>query len=152
VILTSSSDEKLARARTLGADETINYRTHPEWDREVLRLTHNRGADHIVEVGGAGTLPLSFKAITPGGRIYVIGVLAGKGQLIDPTPILAKAIHVDGVYVGSRAMYQRLIAALDTNHLHPILDRTFPLTQAREALTYMQSGNHFGKIVLDLKS
>ena len=152
VILTSSSDEKLARARTLGADEVINYRTTPDWDREVFKLTANRGVDHIVEVGGAGTLPLSFKAITPGGRIYVIGVLAGKGQLIDPTPILAKAIHVDGVYVGSRAMYQRMIAAIEANHLHPILDRTFPLTQAREALAHMQSGNHFGKIVLNLQA
>jgi NADPH:quinone reductase-like Zn-dependent oxidoreductase len=152
VILTSSSDEKLSRARDLGADEVINYRTTPDWDREVLRLTNNRGADHIVEVGGAGTLPLSFKAITPGGRIYLIGVLAGKGHLVDPTPILAKAIHVDGVYVGSRAMYQRMIAAIDTNHLHPVIDRTFPLTQAREALAHMQSGNHYGKIVLDLKS
>jgi NADPH:quinone reductase-like Zn-dependent oxidoreductase len=152
VILTSSSDEKLARARDLGADEVINYRTTPEWDREVLRLTNNRGADHIVEVGGAGTLPLSFKSVTPGGHIYLIGVLAGKGAAIDPTPILAKAIHVDGVYVGSRAMYHRMIAAIDTNHLHPVIDRTFPLTQAREALTHMQSGNHFGKIVLNLKS
>jgi NADPH:quinone reductase-like Zn-dependent oxidoreductase len=152
VILTSSSDEKLSRARDLGADEVINYRTTPDWDREVLRLTNNRGADHIVEVGGAGTLPLSFKSVTPGGRIYLIGVLAGKGAAIDPTPILAKATHVDGVYVGSRAMYQRMIAAIDTNRIHPIIDRTFPLTQAREALTHMQSANHYGKIVLDLKS
>ncbi|MGA7156888.1 MAG: NAD(P)-dependent alcohol dehydrogenase [Acidobacteriaceae bacterium] len=151
VIITSSSDEKLAHARTLGADETINYRTHPEWDREVFKLTNNRGVDHIVEVGGAGTLPLSFKAITPGGYIYVIGVLAGKGALIDPTPILAKAIHVEGVYVGSRAMYARLIAAIEANHIHPTIDRTFPITQAREALTHMQSGGHFGKIVLTLR-
>jgi NADPH:quinone reductase-like Zn-dependent oxidoreductase len=152
VIITSSSDKKLSRARTLGADAVINYRTAPDWDREVLRLTQNRGVDHIVEVGGAGTLPLSLKAVTPGGYIYVIGVLAGKGQLIDPTPILAKAIHVEGVYVGSRAMYARMISAIDANHLHPVIDSTFPLTQARQALTHMQSGSHFGKIVLDLKS
>jgi NADPH:quinone reductase-like Zn-dependent oxidoreductase len=152
VILTSSSDEKLARARTLGADETINYRTTPDWDREVFRLTANRGADHIVEVGGAGTLPLSLKAVTPGGHIYLIGVLSGKGQLIDPTPILAKAIHLEGVYVGSRAMFTRMDAAIDTNHLRPIIDSTFPLTQSREALAHMQSGNHYGKIVLNLKA
>jgi NADPH:quinone reductase-like Zn-dependent oxidoreductase len=152
VIITSSSDEKLSRARDLGADETINYRTTPDWDREVLRLTQNRGADHIVEVGGAGTLPLSLKAVSPGGYIYVIGVLAGKGQLIDPTPILAKAIHVEGVYVGSRAMYARMISAIDVNHLHPVIDSTFPLTQARQALTHMQSSSHFGKIILNLKS
>jgi len=152
VLITSSSDEKLARARKLGADETINYRTIPDWDREAFRLTANRGVDHIVEVGGAGTLPLSLKAVTPGGHIYVIGVLAGKGQLIDPTPILAKAINVQGVYVGSRAMFTRMNAAIDTNHLHPVIDSTFPLTQAREALTHMQSASHYGKIVLDLKS
>jgi NADPH:quinone reductase-like Zn-dependent oxidoreductase len=151
VILTSSSDEKLARARQLGADETINYRTTPDWEVEVFNLTHKRGADHIVEVGGAGTLPRSFKAITPGGHIYVIGVLAGKGEGIDPTPILAKAIHVEGVSVGSRAMYTRMIAAIEANHIHPIIDSTYPLTQTREALTHMQTGSHFGKIVLSLK-
>ena len=151
VILTSSSDEKLTRARDLGADETINYRTTPDWEVAVHNLTHNRGVDHIVEVGGAGTLPRSFKAITPGGRIYVIGVLTGKGATIDPTPILAKSIHLDGVYVGSRAMYTRLIAAIEANNIHPIIDRTFPLTQAREALAHMQSGSHFGKIVLNLR-
>jgi NADPH:quinone reductase-like Zn-dependent oxidoreductase len=151
VILTSSSDEKLSRARQLGADETINYRTTPDWETEVRRLTNKRGVNHIVEVGGAGTLPRSFKAITPGGHIYVIGVLAGKGEGIDPTPILAKAIHVDGVSVGSRAMYQRMNAALEANQIHPIIDRIFPLTQAREALTCLQSAHHFGKIVLSLK-
>ena len=152
VLITSSSDEKLARARTLGADETINYHATPEWDREVLRLTNNRGVDHIVEVGGAGTLPLSLKAVTPGGHIYVIGVLAGKGATIDPTPILAKAIQVQGVYVGSRAMFTRMNAAINTNQLHPVIDSTFPLTQAREALTHMQSASHYGKITLDLKA
>ena len=151
VILTSSSDEKLTRARELGADETINYRTTPDWETEVFRLTHNRGADHIVEVGGAGTLPRSFKAVTPGGRIYVIGVLAGKGEGVDPTPILARAIHVEGISVGSRAMHTRMIAALEANHIHPIIDRTFPLSEASQALSYLQSGNHFGKIVLSLR-
>lgn len=151
VILTSSSDEKLDRARELGADETINYRTTPGWETKVFNLTNKRGVDHIVEVGGAGTLPRSLKAITSGGRIYLIGVLAGKGQLIDPTPIVAKAIHLEGVYVGSRAMYARMIAAIEANHIHPIIDRAFPLTQAREALAYMQSGSHFGKIVLSLR-
>ena len=157
VIITSSSDEKLARARQLGADETINYRTFPEWDRQVMQLTGNRGVDHIVEVGGAGevggtgTLPLSFRAVTPGGHVYVIGVLSGKGASIDPTPLLAKAIHADGVYVGSRVMYARLITAFETNHIHPVIERTFPLSQAQEALAWMKSGSHFGKIVLSLR-
>jgi NADPH:quinone reductase-like Zn-dependent oxidoreductase len=151
VILTSSSDEKLARARTLGADDTINYRTTPDWDIEVFRLTNKRGVDHIVEVGGAGTLPRSLKAVTPGGHIYLIGVLSDPGAGVDVRPILAKSIHLDGVYVGSRGMYTRMIAALETNHIHPIIDRTFPLSQAHEALTHLQSGNHFGKIVLTLR-
>ncbi len=157
VIITSSSDEKLARARQLGADETINYRAFPEWDRQVMQLTGNRGVDHIVEVGGAGevggtgTLPLSFRAVAPGGRVYIIGVLSGKGGAIDPTPLLAKAIHAEGVYVGSRAMYARLITAFESNQIHPVIDRTFPFSQAREALAYMKSGSHFGKVVLSLR-
>jgi NADPH:quinone reductase-like Zn-dependent oxidoreductase len=152
VLLTSSSDEKLARGRTLGADETINYRTTPDWENEVLRLTHKRGVDHIVEVGGAGTLPRSLKAVTPGGHIYLIGVLSNPGAGVDVLPILAKSIHLDGVYVGSRGMYTRMIAALETNHIHPVIDSTFPLTQAGEALTHLQSGHHFGKVVLNLKA
>ncbi len=151
VILTSSSDEKLAHGRTLGADETINYRTTPDWDREVFKLTNKRGVDHIVEVGGAGTLPRSLNAVTPGGHIYLIGVLSGKGEGVDPTPILAKAIHLDGVYVGSSGMRARLNAAIEANHIHPVIDRTFPLTQAHEAFAHMQSGSHFGKIVLTLR-
>lgn len=152
VILTSSSDEKLARARQLGADETINYRTTPDWEAEVLRLTHKRGVDHIVEVGGAGTLPRSLKAVTPGGHIYLIGVLSNPGAGVDVLPILTKSIHLDGVYVGSRGMYTRMIAALEATHIHPIIDRIFPLSQAREAFAHLQSGNHFGKIVLAIKA
>lgn len=152
VILTSSSDEKLARARTLGADDTINYRTTPDWEAEVLRLTSKRGVDHVVEVGGAGTLPRSLKAVTPGGRIYLIGVLSNPGAGVDVRPILSKSIHLDGVYVGSRGMYTRLIAALEANHIHPVIDSVFPLSQAREALAHLQSGSHFGKVVLNLRA
>ena len=151
VLLTSSSDEKLARARALGADETINYRTTPDWEVAVHDHTHKRGVDHIVEVGGAGTLPRSLKAVTPGGHIYLIGVLSNPGAGVDVRPILAKSIHLDGVYVGSRGMYTRLIAALEANHIHPIIDRVFPLTQARQALEHLQSATHFGKIVLNLR-
>ena len=152
VILTSSSDEKLARARTLGADETINYRTTPDWEVAVHTLTAKRGVDHIVEVGGAGTLSRSLKAVTHGGRVYLIGVLSNPGAGVDVLPILSKSIHLDGVYVGSRGMYTRMIAAIEANHIRPVIDRIFPLTQAREALTYLQSGSHFGKIVLNLKA
>jgi NADPH:quinone reductase-like Zn-dependent oxidoreductase len=152
VILTSSSDAKLARARQLGADETINYHTTPEWDVEVHRLTVKRGVDHVVEVGGAGTLPRSLRSVTPGGHVYLIGVLSDPGAAVDVRPVLAKAIHLDGVSVGSRGMYTHLNAALEANHIHPVIDRVFPLTQAREALVYLQSGSHFGKVVLSLRT
>jgi len=151
VILTSSSDAKLVRGRELGADETINYRTTPDWEEEVHRLTDKRGVDHVVEVGGAGTLPRSLKAVTPGGHIYLIGVLSKPGKGVDVLPILSKSIHLDGVYVGSSGMYTRLKAAIEINRIHPVIDRVFPLTQAREALAYLQSGSHFGKVVLSLQ-
>jgi NADPH:quinone reductase-like Zn-dependent oxidoreductase len=152
IILTSSSDAKLQRGRELGADETINYKTTPDWETEVHRLTHKRGVDHIVEVGGAGTLPHSLKAVTPGGHIYLIGVLSNPGGGVDVLPVLAKSIYLDGVNVGSRGMRTRLNAAIEANRIQPVIDRVFPLTQAREALTYLQSGSHFGKIVLSLRS
>jgi NADPH:quinone reductase-like Zn-dependent oxidoreductase len=151
VIITSSSDEKLARARALGADETINYRTTPDWETEVLRLTAKRGVDHVVEVGGAGTLPRSFKAVRVAGHIHVIGVLTGKGPGVDCTPVLGKSISVHGIYVGSAAMFTHMNAAFAANGVKPVIDKIFPLAQAKEAFQYLQSGSHFGKIVLSLK-
>jgi NADPH:quinone reductase-like Zn-dependent oxidoreductase len=150
VILTSSSDEKLARGKALGADDLINYRTNPHWDFEVFSLTHKQGVDHVVEVGGAGTLPQSLKAVRPGGHVHLIGVLSGKGETIDPTPILAKSIYLNGVYVGSRAMFERLNAAIVADNIQPVIDRVFPLSDYRAAFDHMQTGSHFGKIVLDL--
>jgi NADPH:quinone reductase-like Zn-dependent oxidoreductase len=152
VLLTSSSDDKLARARSLGADQTINYRTHPDWDLEVLHLSNNLGVDHVVEVGGSGTLQRSLKAVRPGGHVYIIGALTGPGEGIDPRSILTRSVYVCGVYVGSRAMFHRMNAAFAANHIHPVLDRTFPLSAAQEAFLYLQSGSHFGKITLDLKN
>lgn len=149
-ILTSSSDEKLERARALGVDHTINYRTTPDWDAEVLRLTDGRGVDHVVEVGGAGTLPRSFNAVRLAGHIYLIGVLSNPGQGVDVMPVLQKSIHFDGVYVGSEAMFRRMNAAIEASRITPIIDRTFPLSEARAALEHMQKGSHFGKIVLNL--
>ena len=151
VILTSSSDAKLQRGRDLGADDTINYNTTPDWEDEVLRLTGELGVDHVVEVGGAGTLPRSLKAVRPGGHVYLIGVLSEPGKGVDVMPILSKSIHLDGVYVGSRAMFSRMNAAFEANKITPIIDRTFPLTQIREAIAYLQSGSHFGKVVISLQ-
>ncbi len=150
VILTSSSDEKLARGRALGADETINYKTTPAWDDEVLRLTGKRGVDHVLEVGGPGTLPRSLNAVRAGGHVYLIGVLSEAGKGVNVMPVLSKSLHFEGIYVGSRAMFASLNAALEANRIEPVIDRVFPLQDAREAFAFLQSGGHFGKIVLDL--
>ena len=147
VIATSSSDEKIARVRELGADETINYKKTPDWDKEVFRLTGRVGVDHVVEVGGAGTLPKSLNAVRMGGGISMIGVLAG-GSGLDPARVLMKSVRLQGIFVGSRQMFEDMNRAIALNGLRPVIDRIFSFEKAREALEYMESGSHFGKIVL----
>ncbi len=147
VIATSSSDEKLARARMLGADETINYKATPDWDQEVLRLTNGVGVDHVVEVGGAGTQPRSVKAARLGGLISVIGVLS-QGDGLDPLLVLMKTLRVQGIFVGSRQMFEELNSAISLAKLKPVIDRTFDFGEAPAALAHMQSGAHFGKIII----
>jgi NADPH:quinone reductase-like Zn-dependent oxidoreductase len=149
VIATSSSDEKLARARALGADETINYRNTPDWDKEALRLTNGAGVDVVVEVGGAGTLPKSVNATRIGGLVALIGVLASGGGL-DPMRVLMKSIRLQGIFVGSRQMFEEMNKAITVNRLKPVIDRTFEFDQAREALESMNTGSHFGKIVVKI--
>jgi NADPH:quinone reductase-like Zn-dependent oxidoreductase len=154
VILTSSSDEKLARARQLGAIYTINYRSTPDWDKAAKELTSAVGVDHVIEVGGQGTITRSISAVRPAGHVHVIGVLsdtvADAGTGIDVRPILSKSIHINGIYVGSRAMFARMNAAISANQLRPVIDRVFPLAEARAAFEHMRTGSHFGKIVLSL--
>lgn len=152
VILTSSSDEKLARGKDLGADEAINYKTRPDWDAEVLKQTSGRGVDHVVEVGGPGTLERSLNAVCPGGHVYLIGVLSEPGKGVNVMPVLVKSVHLDGVYVGSQAMFACMNAAIEVNRLKPVIDRVFPLADARAAFEHLRSGNHFGKVVLSLSS
>ncbi len=147
VIATSSSDEKIARVRKLGADDTINYKSTPDWDKEVFRLTDKIGVDHVVEVGGAGTLQKSLNAVRMGGSIAVIGALAG-GSGLDPVRVLMKCVRLQGIFVGSREMFENMNRAIALNALRPVIDRIFPFEEAREALAYMESGSHFGKIVL----
>ena len=148
VIATSSSDEKLARARDLGAAEVINYKTTPEWDKRVRELTGGKGVDHVVEVGGAGTLGRSFKAVRTAGHIPLIGVLSGGAGEVNPIPVLMKALRVRGIYVGSRAMFTAMNRAIELHQLHPVIDRVFPWKDAPAALRHMQTAAHFGKIVL----
>lgn len=147
-IITSSSDEKLARARALGASETINYRAHPDWEREVLRLTDGRGVDATVEVGGAGTLPKSILATRVAGTISLIGVLTG-GQ-IDPASFMRKSIRMQGIYVGSRRMFLDMNRAIAQNALTPVIDQTFAFEDAKGAYHAMAAAGHFGKIVIDV--
>ena len=150
VILTSSSDAKLERARALGADETINYRDVPAWDEAVLELTAGRGVDHVVEVGGSGTLAKSINATAFGGHVWLIGVLTGFENTVDPMPVLFKSVDVQGIYVGSREMFENMNAAFAANGLEPVIDRRFPLAEARAAFHCMQAAGHFGKIVIEL--
>jgi NADPH:quinone reductase-like Zn-dependent oxidoreductase len=149
VLITSSSDAKLERARLLGADELINYQTHPEWDREVLRLTGGRGVDNVIEVGGAGTLERSLRAARVSGTVSLIGVLTGRPER-NPSPMTAlfKRLRIQGIYVGSRELFESMNRAIDVNRLEPVIDRTFAFDDARAAYEYLQSGAHFGKVLI----
>jgi NADPH:quinone reductase-like Zn-dependent oxidoreductase len=149
VIVISSSDNKIEKAKALGADETINYKKTPEWDKEVLSLTNRIGVDHVIEVGGAGTLSKSLNAVRIGGHVVVIGVLAGAGDF-DPRSILMKSVRMQGILVGSRRMFEDMNHAIESNRLKPVIDKTFAFREAPEALRYMESGSHFGKIVVRL--
>lgn len=147
VIITSSSNEKLERAKQLGADFLINYKDEPDWDKKVLEITEKRGVDHIVEVGGAGTMQKSINSVKMGGNIVTIGVVAGKGEF-NPVPIFMKYIKLQGIFVGSREMFEAMNKCISENKLKPVVDKIFEFDQAREALKTMESASHFGKIVV----
>jgi NADPH:quinone reductase-like Zn-dependent oxidoreductase len=147
-IITSSSDDKLARARELGATHTINYRTHPEWQEEVLRLTGGSGAQVVLEVGGQGTVNRSIASAAMGGTIAVIGGVSGFGGEVNPGSLLASAKRLVGIYVGSRTMLDKVIRFADGTGLQPVVDRVFPFEEAQAAYAYMESGAHFGKVVI----
>jgi NADPH:quinone reductase-like Zn-dependent oxidoreductase len=149
VVVTSSSDEKLARARELGAWEGINYRREPEWGRRVRQLTGG-GADHVVEVGGAGTLAQSLRAVRPGGTISLIGVLAGSSAPLSVTPILMQQVRVQGVLVGHREGLEGFLRAVAQHRLQPVVDRRFPFAEAPEAFAHLAAGRHFGKVVVEV--
>jgi NADPH:quinone reductase-like Zn-dependent oxidoreductase len=150
VIATSSSDEKLARVLKLGASDGINYRTTENWDEKVRELTGGLGCDHVVEVGGAGTLGKSLKAVRMGGRIGLIGVLTGAAGTVNPLLILMKSVRVQGIFVGSRDMFEAMNRAIDLRKMRPALDLAFAFGELPQALAYMESGAHFGKVVIRL--
>jgi NADPH:quinone reductase-like Zn-dependent oxidoreductase len=148
VIVTSSSDAKLERAKSLGADEIVNYKTTPEWDRRVKDLTGGLGADHVLEVGGGGTLARSVRAVRVAGQISLIGVLSGNTTEVNLAPILMQNIRVQGVIVGSRETFEALNRAVHLHRLRPVVDRVFPFAEARAAFEHMAGQSHFGKLVL----
>ncbi|HWE17352.1 MAG TPA: NAD(P)-dependent alcohol dehydrogenase [Hyphomicrobiaceae bacterium] len=147
VIVISSSEAKLERARHLGADGVIDYGRMPDWDKEVLRLTDGIGVDHVIEIGGAQTLEKSINATRPGGSIYVIGASAGEGK-INPRPINRKSITLKGIHVGSREMFAAMNRAVASARLKPVIDRAFAFADAKRAYEHMATRAHFGKIVI----
>lgn len=150
VIATSSSPEKLDKLKALGADTVINYREDPEWGSSVLRLTGGRGVDHIIEVGGPETLAQSIAASRVGGHIAVIGVLSGITGQLPLAQALSRQVRMQAILVGSRSHQQDFIRAIEVSGLKPIISRHFALDDIVAAFQYQASGQHFGKIVLDI--
>jgi len=147
-IITSSSDEKLDRAKALGADVCVNYRTTPEWSKAVKAATGGVGADIILEVGGGGTIDQSMRAVRIGGHIAIIGVVAGAGNPFNPASLIGNSAKLQGLSVGSRDMFEAMCRAIELRRIEPVVDKVFPWTEARAAFQAMQGGEHFGKIVL----
>lgn len=150
-IVTSSSDEKLARATQLGANHVANYKTTPEWHKPVREFTDGRGADFIMEVGGAGTLSESLKSVRLGGHIAVIGVLTdatAPPARLSASVMIGTSAKIQGLSVGSREMFEAMCRALTLHEIRPVIDRVLPWTEAKRAVEEMAAGSHFGKIVL----
>ena len=155
VVATSSSDAKLERARALGADVCINYKTTPDWAAAVLEQTNGRGADHIVEVGGVGTLPHSYQAVAAGGEIALIGVLSPPGDDLAPFPLMFKNASLRGVFIGGFVdgvrQFQAFNAALSANAIHPVIDEVFDFSDARQAYEHLASAQHLGKVAVAIQ-
>jgi NADPH:quinone reductase-like Zn-dependent oxidoreductase len=152
VLGTSSSDEKLERAKTLGLDEGLNYRSTPDWSSWVKKQTSGEGADVVVEVGGAGTLKESMKAVRIGGTIAQIGILSGTEEKLAVTSVLMRQLRLIGVYVGSHSMMQAMHRAIEQSQMKPVVGKVFPILETIEAYRYLEQGRHFGKIIISLTS
>jgi len=149
-IVTSSSDEKLERAKSLGASDGINYKRTPDWEKEVARLTGGRGVQHVIEIGGAGTLTRSFEAIGFGGKIALIGFLAGQAAALNPVSMMLKGGSLQGIGVGSTAMFEQMNRAIEVNGIKPAVGRVFPFDQAAEAFRCLAAGDFVGKIAITI--
>ncbi len=148
VTVISSSEEKIARARALGADAAINYATTPEWAKATRDITRGRGYDHIVELGGEKTLPQSLVCIRPGGTISMIGVLSGGNLNAQLGRVVTRQVRLQGITVGHRDGFESMLRALEQHRLKPVIDRVFPFEGLKDALAHLKSGKHFGKICI----
>lgn len=149
-VVTSSSDAKLEAMVDMGAAHTINYRSTEEWGRAVKDWTGGRGADHVIEIGGAKTLEQSVAAVRFGGHISIIGVVAGAVSDLSVVPVLMRNLRLQGVYVGSREMYERMLRAMDVAKMRPHVDRVFGFDALHEAMRFVEAGEHFGKVVVEI--
>jgi NADPH:quinone reductase-like Zn-dependent oxidoreductase len=150
VIATSSDEEKLERLKSLGADDVINYKAVPEWGRKARELTHGRGVDHVIEVGGPATLAQSIAACRTGGHIALIGVLTGFAADVSIPAVFSNQIRISGISIGSRADQEDMIRAIEVNGIKPVVDRRFPLRDIAAAFTHYGAQKHFGKVCLEL--
>jgi NADPH:quinone reductase-like Zn-dependent oxidoreductase len=150
VIATTSSDSKAERLTGLGADDVINYQSREDWDAAVLELTGKRGVDHVIEVGGSGTLNRSLNAVRHGGHVAMIGALTGPAEF-NPVAVFMKSVRLKGIYVGSRQMFEDLNRAMEVGKVNPVIDRIFDFDEVKDALRYMESGSHFGKVVVRIQ-
>jgi NADPH:quinone reductase-like Zn-dependent oxidoreductase len=151
VTVISKSDSKLERCRSLGAVHTVNYQKFPDWDREVWKLSGQKGLDHILEVGGPGTLGKSLMCVAPGGHIALIGVLTGFGPPQSSLfSLVGRNANISGIYVGSRTDFEEMNKFLQVRQIRPVIDKTFRFDEAPAAYAYLASGQHFGKVVIEV--
>jgi NADPH:quinone reductase-like Zn-dependent oxidoreductase len=148
-IITSSSDAKLERLRALGADHTINYKSVPEWGDMVRKITDGQGVDHVLELGGPGTLPQSIVAARTGAHISLIGTLTGGAGPVPTAAMMVKQVRLQGLIVGSRRQQQEMVRGLEGLGIRPVIDRTFALETLGDAFRYEESGAHLGKICVE---
>lgn len=150
VFAITSSDEKAERLKALGAAAVVNYRSHPDWDKEILNLTDGRGVDKTIDIAGEKTIVKSAAATRNGGDISLVGFTSGFGGGLPPIDILAKSLHVAGTSIGSRANFEALVRAMALHEVHPVLDQVFPFADYQAAYQRLKSGNHVGKVVIDV--
>jgi NADPH:quinone reductase-like Zn-dependent oxidoreductase len=153
VIATTGNSDKIPRLKQFGASEVIHYRENPDWEEHVRKWAGG-GVDHVIEVGGAGTLAKSVRAVRMGGKIHLIGNLASLDGLtgFNPLPAMMKGITMQGIFVGSREMFEQMARAVAANRIHPVVDRVFPFDAAPEALGHIESGSHFGKVCIHVNA